>query len=97
MKYKLKKDKLQRKLVNKESYIIYKSILKNRRVPSNLRFIISLKFQNFLKKSSTNKSYRNCIESNDSRSVNRTFKLNSSVIKNKFEKGKLNGFKKSSW
>lgn len=96
MKYKLKKDKSQRKLINKENYIIYKSILKNRRISPSLRLLVSLKFQKFLKMSATTKSYRNCVESNDSRSVNRVFKLNSTVVKNKFEKGKLNGFKKSS-
>jgi len=97
MKYIKQKDKQKRLIAFQFENIrfIFKSIIKNKKLISSIKWNASIKLDNFLKNSSKNKFNNRCILTNRRKGILSKFRLSRITFLNLSRFGQISGLKKS--
>jgi ribosomal protein S14 len=92
-------DKKRRKLVLKYEHkrLEYKSIAYDRNLPSAIRYQYAAKLSKLPRNSSITRIRNRCVVTGRARSVYRLFHMSRIVLRELASKGRILGFKKSSW
>lgn len=99
MKKILYKDKKNRKLVKNYENIrfIFKSIIKNTKLPNVLRWNAILKLANFNHNNSQTYLVRHCLLTGRKSKYSKLFKVSRLIFFKLAREGKISGIKKSTW